>query len=98
MDELGIEIQVLYPTFFLSPVVQDAARERALCKSYNRWAGDLWRQGKGYGAVVWGHVNSKSRFAIQVPAPWCEVKSKALADLGFILCTLKPHDKRHETT
>jgi predicted TIM-barrel fold metal-dependent hydrolase len=47
MDKLGIEIQVLYPTLFLRPVVQDAARERALCKSYNRWMGDLWRQGKG---------------------------------------------------
>ncbi len=27
--------------------MQDAERERALCKSYNRWMGDLWRQGKG---------------------------------------------------
>src|SRR5262245_2780888 len=47
MDELGIETQVLYPTLFLRPVVQDAERERALSKSYNRWMGDLWRQGKG---------------------------------------------------
>jgi predicted TIM-barrel fold metal-dependent hydrolase len=47
MDDLGIEIQVLYPTLFLRPVVQDAQRERALCKSYNRWLGDLWRQGSG---------------------------------------------------
>lgn len=45
MDKLGIEIQVLYPTLFLRPIVQDAERERALCKSYNRWMGDLWRQG-----------------------------------------------------
>lgn len=47
MDALGIETQVLYPTLFLRPIVQDAERERALCKSYNRWLGDLWRQGKG---------------------------------------------------
>ena len=47
MDELGIETQVLYPTLFLRPIVQEAERERALCKSYNRWMGDLWRQGKG---------------------------------------------------
>jgi predicted TIM-barrel fold metal-dependent hydrolase len=47
MDTLGIETQVLYPTLFLRPVVQDAERERALCKSYNRWMADLWRQGKG---------------------------------------------------
>jgi uncharacterized protein len=47
MDHLGIETQVLYPTLFLRPVVQQAERERALCKSYNRWMGDLWRQGRG---------------------------------------------------
>ena len=47
MDKLGIEIQVLYPTLFLRPIVQAADRERALCKSYNRWMGDLWRQGGG---------------------------------------------------
>jgi predicted TIM-barrel fold metal-dependent hydrolase len=47
MDALGIAIQVLYPTLFLRPVVQDAEREHALCRSYNRWLGDLWRQGKG---------------------------------------------------
>jgi hypothetical protein len=47
MDKLGIETQVLYPTLFLRPVVQEAERERALCKSYNRWMADLWHQGKG---------------------------------------------------
>jgi len=47
MDELGIETQVLYPTLFLRPVVREAERERALCKSFNRWMGDLWRQGEG---------------------------------------------------
>src|SRR5262245_56757150 len=47
MDELGIETQVLYPTLFLRPVVQEAERERDLCKSYNRWMADLCRQGKG---------------------------------------------------
>ncbi len=47
MDKLGIEIQVLYPTLFLRPIVQEAERERALCQSYNRWMGDLWRQGNG---------------------------------------------------
>ena len=47
MDNLGIEIQVLYPTLFLRPIVQEAEREQALCKSYNRWMADLWGQGKG---------------------------------------------------
>ena len=47
MDKLGIETQVLYPTLFLRPIVQEAEREQALCRSYNRWMADLWRQGKG---------------------------------------------------
>jgi predicted TIM-barrel fold metal-dependent hydrolase len=47
MDKLGIETQVLYPTLFLRPIVQETERERALCKSYNRWLADLWRRGKG---------------------------------------------------
>jgi predicted TIM-barrel fold metal-dependent hydrolase len=47
MDKLGIKTQVLYPTLFLRPIVQEAERERALCKSYNRWMADLWRQGGG---------------------------------------------------
>lgn len=47
MDELGIEAQVLYPTLFLRPVVQQAERERALCKSYNRWMGRSLAAGQG---------------------------------------------------
>jgi predicted TIM-barrel fold metal-dependent hydrolase len=47
MDELGIETQVLYPTLFLRPIVQEVERERALCKSYNRWMGDIWLEGEG---------------------------------------------------
>ena len=47
MDNLGIEIQVLYPTLFLRPVVQEPERERALCRTYNRWLAELWRKGGG---------------------------------------------------
>jgi len=47
MDQLEIEVQVLYPTLFLRPVVTDAEREAALCKTYNRWLADIWRQGGG---------------------------------------------------
>lgn len=47
MDELGIEIQVLYPTLFLRPVTQDFRVEYALTRSYNRWLADIWKQGGG---------------------------------------------------
>lgn len=41
MDELGVDVHVLYPTFFLTPVTTDPATEAALCKSYNRWMADV---------------------------------------------------------
>ncbi|PZC47852.1 MAG: putative metal-dependent hydrolase, TIM-barrel fold [Chloroflexi bacterium] len=44
MDELGTDIQVLYPTIFLLLMTDKPAVEKALCKSYNRWLADIWRQ------------------------------------------------------
>ncbi len=37
MDEIGTDVQVLYPTLFLRPVTDRADVELALCRSYNRW-------------------------------------------------------------
>jgi len=37
MDELDIELQVLYPTTFLHAVTSRPDVELALCKTYNRW-------------------------------------------------------------
>ena len=47
MNELEVDIQVLYPTVFLRPFTSRPEVELALCKSYNRWLVDIWRQGKG---------------------------------------------------
>ncbi len=47
MNELGIEIQVVYPTFFLGPYADRPQVEVALCGAYNRWMADVWKQGKG---------------------------------------------------
>jgi predicted TIM-barrel fold metal-dependent hydrolase len=44
MDELGTDVQILYPTIFINPVTSDPAAERALCKSYNRCLADVWSQ------------------------------------------------------
>jgi len=44
MDELGIDVQVLYPTVFLRPWTEDPEVEYALCRCYNRWLADIWRQ------------------------------------------------------
>jgi predicted TIM-barrel fold metal-dependent hydrolase len=47
MDELGIDIQVLYPTMFIEQVSDKPAWEIALCRGYNRWLADIHRQGAG---------------------------------------------------
>lgn len=46
MDRLGVDIQVLWPTIFLERVADKAEVEVALCRSYNRWLADIWRQGQ----------------------------------------------------
>lgn len=47
MDELGVDVHVLYPTVFLAPVTTRPEVEVALYKSYNRWMAEVWRQGRG---------------------------------------------------
>jgi len=46
MDELGVDIQVLYPSLFLRPLTSRPEVERALCRSYNRWLTDIYRKGE----------------------------------------------------
>ena len=43
MDEIGIDIQVLYPTIFLRPLTEEPDLEFALARSYNRWLADIWK-------------------------------------------------------
>jgi Amidohydrolase len=52
MDELGIETQVLYPTLFLRPIVQEAERERALG---DRYFHPLWRMSEDLDLPVCVH-------------------------------------------
>jgi predicted TIM-barrel fold metal-dependent hydrolase len=47
MDELGIDVQVLYPTLFLRPLSPRPEVDLALSRSYNRWMGDIWKMGQG---------------------------------------------------
>ena len=47
MDQLGIEIQVLYPSLFLRTLTSLPHVDTALCKSYNRWLADIWKGGMG---------------------------------------------------
>ena len=47
MDELGVDVHVLYPTFFLSRVTDRPEVEVALCRSYNRWLAEKCAQSGG---------------------------------------------------
>jgi predicted TIM-barrel fold metal-dependent hydrolase len=56
MDEIGTNVQVLYPTLFLRPVTDNPKIELALCRSYNRWLADIWSKSK-----------ERLRWAVQLP-------------------------------
>jgi predicted TIM-barrel fold metal-dependent hydrolase len=47
MDKTGVDIQVLHNTMFIESATERAAVEVALCKSWNRWLADIWKQGRG---------------------------------------------------
>lgn len=47
MDELEIDVQVLYPSLFLRPITRKPEAELALIRSYNRWLADIWKEGRG---------------------------------------------------
>ncbi len=47
MDALGIEVQVLYPTFLLVMPTTKPDWQAAICRSYNRWLADRTAESKG---------------------------------------------------
>jgi len=47
MDGLGIDAQVLFPTFFIGLTTDRPEVQRALAKTYNRWLAHVWSQSDG---------------------------------------------------
>ena len=47
MDELGVDVQVLYPTVYLTQISPRPEVDLALAKSYNRWLADIWHGSEG---------------------------------------------------
>jgi len=47
MDELEVDVQVLFPSLFLHSVTDRLEVQAALYKSYNRWLAEIWELGKG---------------------------------------------------
>jgi predicted TIM-barrel fold metal-dependent hydrolase len=46
MDELGVDIHILYPSIFTRPLTHRPEAQVAICRSYNRWLGEIWAQEK----------------------------------------------------
>jgi uncharacterized protein len=44
MDELEVDVQVLFPTLLLRPVARHPHLEYALAHAYNRWLADIWKK------------------------------------------------------
>ena len=47
MDELGIDVQVLYPTMYINRMCDEPETEVALARGYNRWLADIWDRSRG---------------------------------------------------
>lgn len=47
MDELGIDLQVLYHTLFIGQVTNRPEIDVAICGAWNRWMADVWKSGAG---------------------------------------------------
>ncbi len=69
MDELGVDVQVIYPTLMLVEFTERPELERALRRSYNRWLAD--RSDRSRGRLRW------------VMLPPLRDMDEALAELRF---------------
>lgn len=54
MDRLGIDLQVLHNTLWITQVAERPDAEIALCTAWNRWMADVWKQAKG--RLLWSCV------------------------------------------
>jgi len=54
MDRLGIDVQVLHNTMWITRVAERPDAEIALCMAWNRWMAEVWKQAEG--RLVWSCV------------------------------------------
>lgn len=47
MDDLEVDVQVLFPTLLLRPIADNARLDHILAKSYNRWLAQICSHGEG---------------------------------------------------
>jgi uncharacterized protein len=70
MDALGIDVQILFPTFWIGVVLSDPSAERALGRSYNRWMADA--------------TSSCSKRLRWIAKPFVHDIEASLAELDFV--------------
>ena len=82
MDRLGIDVQVLHHTLWIEQVAEKPEVERAVCKGWNRWLADIWKQSDG--RLLWSCV-----------PPWMSIDA-ALEEMnlakknGAVAVTMRP--------
>jgi predicted TIM-barrel fold metal-dependent hydrolase len=72
MDEIGVDIQVLFPSLFLRPMTQETDTDFALARSYNRWM-----------AEIWGHSTERLRWVAVPPLLSLANEGKLREELAF---------------
>jgi uncharacterized protein len=88
MDKLGIDVQILFNTMWIARVADKAEAEIALCKSWNRWMAEVWKQG-----------NNRLRWSCVVPAMTIREALQQMRyakDKGAVAVSLRPfEDDKH---
>ena len=88
MDKLGIDVQILFNTMWIARVADKAEAEIALCKSWNHWMADLWKQGR-----------NRLRWSCVVPAMTINEATQQMRfakDNGAVAVSLRPFEnERH---
>lgn len=64
MDELGIETQVIYPTYLLRLPTPNPEWQAAICRSYNRWLAD--KTAESNGRLRWVVVTPNDNIAASI--------------------------------
>ena len=90
MNSLGIDIQIMHNTFWIEQVSERPEVETALCRSWNRWMGDVWR--KSDNRLRWSCITP----VLSMDEAVAEVKTAR--EIGAVAVCLRPLEgNRHLT-
>jgi len=91
MDELGIDLQVLYPTIFLMNSSEKPAVDIAVCRGYNRWMANIWAQSNN--RLLWSMVPPLS----SIPDAIDEMRwAKEHGAVGVFMRAVESHRVPHD--